>query len=967
MSTVTPVTVVPEESQDGVAVHASIDDLKIGIRILNVRLDRLLERTADWGLYLGDDEERLHLVLMAVGTSKEALEHCLSGPAAEGKVIERATFRSLHVAVLVVDEQHCIRFAGQLESLQEARDKSSTLPSQRNGVLVHDSLFAARYRVGAVLGRGATGEVYRAHDQTLQRAVALKILRLDERETHAHREEAKRRLLREARVVSALKHPHIVELYDASENAGLPYLVLELCEGGNLRKAMMAPATQEERERWVTEIAQALACAHDQGIVHRDIKPENILLTTDRLVKVADFGIAKAKERRDAPNTTLGIVGTPPYMAPEQLIGSAVDGRADQYAWGLVAYELLTKRHPRLRESTSPPANNDQGLPPNLSHVLARAMTTDPAGRYSDFHELLSELRPAPQRTKRRFALAAMALIAASSIISIAWTIWRHPADTSARSAPPAIVPSANSADGHASLFAAPPETVRAEARTSYEAAIQLWKDASPQEALDALQRTTELDPSFAQAHLLYALLDQVTPSARQHHQLAAQYRTKLSRRQLDLLEALTPSLQDPMDLEETRTRLEHLEASVPQDPDISLFIASRYLEGWNGKRALPAAERAIGVVQPARPIARLMRARALAKLDRFDEARAEYRDCISSSLSATGCLRWHARLEAGAGRCQDVERLGRRLMAAAPNNPDGYYFLAGGLAGQSAASSAMRDALNPRWQLAPQDERPWLRLEETFYIQVISGAFDDAERTLTEWEAEAQHFTDAEHHGMPAGQRLLLNLELGRKSRVATLAHAYLERSRAWTESGLTVFDIEAERFLYFAGAISREEFAHFRDDWLLAAQHRRIGWQDMDLYQWYEAFVQPVFDRDDALLAISRRPPGLVPDREIMNPEAMFRVGRMYLLAGQAPEALPFLKMSVDACFYRFPIPRMWARLEYARALVQTGEPAEAYKQLQTVTQRWGRDTRSATGTEARELVARLSLANTRKETVK
>jgi len=129
------------------------------------------------------------------------------------------------------------------------------------------------------------------------------------------------------------------------------------------------------------------------------------------------------------------------------------------------------------------------------------------------------------------------------------------------------------------------------------------------------------------------------------------------------------------------------------------------------------------------------------------------------------------------------------------------------------------------------------------------------------------------------------------------------------------------------------------------------------MDLYRWYEAFVEPVVDAQDALLARSERPQGMEePDREIMQTQAMQRLGRMYLLSGHIDEALVFLKRSIDACFYRYPFHQMWANLDYAIAVSQRGDSALALKSLDTISRRWGNDPRSKTNQEARALAARL-----------
>src|SRR5262245_16289816 len=206
--------------------------------------------------------------------------------------------------------------------------------------------FAGRYRVDRPLGRGGMGGVDRPYDTVLGRYVALKRIAQDPGTRRAER------LMREARAASALNHPHVVSVYDVGEADGVPFVVMELVEGGSLRARMEKGRVPLERAlQWLRDVADALASAHRAGLVHRDVKPENLLLTADDRIKIGDFGASKELEQPfdaiaptlTAPGQALTreghVVGTPRYMAPEQLCGDALDGRADQFAWGLVAYE----------------------------------------------------------------------------------------------------------------------------------------------------------------------------------------------------------------------------------------------------------------------------------------------------------------------------------------------------------------------------------------------------------------------------------------------------------------------------------------------------------------------------------------------------------------------------------------------------------------------------------------------------
>ena len=197
--------------------------------------------------------------------------------------------------------------------------------------------FAGRYTVTGPIGRGATGEVDRAYDTVLRRPVAIK--RLIGAASVARRA----RLLREARAVAQLSHPNVVNVFDVGEVDGASFVVMELVLGGSLRERLQRgpPPAIEEALDWLEQMADALACAHRAGLVHRDVKPANLLLTAEGKLKIADFGIVKELETGGGPaaltvtaTTSAALpltragtaLGTPRYMAPEQLRAETVDG-----------------------------------------------------------------------------------------------------------------------------------------------------------------------------------------------------------------------------------------------------------------------------------------------------------------------------------------------------------------------------------------------------------------------------------------------------------------------------------------------------------------------------------------------------------------------------------------------------------------------------------------------------------------
>jgi len=204
-----------------------------------------------------------------------------------------------------------------------------------------------RYHIVDEIGRGGMGRVLRAHDPQLDRWVAVKIIQ-PHLEAGPSSDEMKIRFLREARLAARLHHPGIVTVFDAGTEGDLLWLVMELVQGESLSHRLTHGPSPDRKESLeiVAKVADALGAAHAAGIIHRDIKPANILLLPDGTPKVTDFGVARAVGDNTALTRTGASVGSPSYMAPEQIRGEPVDPRADLFSLGVVAYQLLLKRRP---------------------------------------------------------------------------------------------------------------------------------------------------------------------------------------------------------------------------------------------------------------------------------------------------------------------------------------------------------------------------------------------------------------------------------------------------------------------------------------------------------------------------------------------------------------------------------------------------------------------------------------------
>ncbi|HEX9737409.1 MAG TPA: serine/threonine-protein kinase, partial [Thermoanaerobaculia bacterium] len=203
-----------------------------------------------------------------------------------------------------------------------------------------------RYEILGELGKGAMGVVYLAQDPIIKRQLAIKTFRMaysaKEKEVAQFRE----RFLREAQAIGQLSHPNIVTVHDVGQEGEDYFIAMEYVKGVNLKQRMQhdEPLALEFVLEVVAQIADGLDCAHQKGIIHRDVKPANIIITHDHLVKITDFGIARLEQS----NLTVAgqLLGTPNYMAPEQIQGRAVDARSDIFSLGVLLYELLTRKKP---------------------------------------------------------------------------------------------------------------------------------------------------------------------------------------------------------------------------------------------------------------------------------------------------------------------------------------------------------------------------------------------------------------------------------------------------------------------------------------------------------------------------------------------------------------------------------------------------------------------------------------------
>jgi serine/threonine protein kinase len=298
------------------------------------------------------------------------------------------------------------------------------------------TVLAGRYRVESTLGSGGMAVVYRAEDDILGRAVALKTLHHKYAEIPSFR----RRFRQEARAMASLDHENIVKVYDISQNGEVPFIVVECVSGRDLGDLLGGRRGGRLNEQFVrrmaTQLLHALSYAHRRGIIHRDIKPSNILLTSGGTVKVADFGIARIVEEDDVAMGEPGeIVGSARYMSPEQLRGEDATPRSDVYSVGVLLYHCLTGRPPfsgdvkslarqHIRRDPTPPRRLNKRITPGMEAVILKALCKNPRDRYFSANAMLDDIeveasprsaetsKPARRKARRGgLVLAAVAVL----------------------------------------------------------------------------------------------------------------------------------------------------------------------------------------------------------------------------------------------------------------------------------------------------------------------------------------------------------------------------------------------------------------------------------------------------------------------------------------------------------------------------------------------------------------------------
>jgi len=904
------------------------------------------------------------------------------------------------------------------EAVESPRSSHESGRALRSGMT-----FAGRYLLEARVGVGGMGELFRAFDTRLRRNVALKVLHR-ERALHAPFESSAR-ILREARAAAALSHANVVAIHDVGEHDGVPFIAMEYVEGHSLRAFVGTPDPPfETRLGWMIAVARALAAAHEKGLVHRDVKPDNVMIREDGTVKVLDFGIARYPESLPeirlpqdggpgepsdlAADANTRVVGTPGYMAPEQTRGDRIDGRADQFSWGVVAFEVFsgTLPWPMQRGGLSiaaaalseRPKPLGEPVPPHVAQVVERALAKVAVDRFPSMKQLVAALgadvesadsargggassradsRASSERERERASGSGMparprswlaggrsTLLVATLLVLMAFTVVvgrsvfggkAHPRRSDSAAAPPA--------DTAIIALPASPKC-NAIATAHYRDGLAALREASWEMAHGAFTDAATADPSCPEAQLRRVMTAQwfePIGKQREHFRLAAELRDGLSERDRVLFDSFLPIvILDPPDRDVSWRILESGLVRFPRDAELLLAAASvrmnLALDDAALEHGLELATRATDV-DPKYADAWQFQGRVLARLGRLDDELSALDACLRTSPGASDCMHDRTLIMRWRGNCTELAAEARRWIARSPNSGSAYWQLALALAEDGAPDDAIEEAVRQQLSHISDDHHAARWLNAMARLAAFRGDFDKAERLATQLAKQTAGDAALVWHLRPAIILMDAAEEAGHLDRAGDVAEPFLRRAPVWT-----VGDPTPELMTYepaMLGILLRQHRIS-PADWHARAslwEERvapRLGRLGTWSFRW-----GPASELHDVALEAWRNIPGVSEQTPTFGFNgfdlrmADIQQGRIALAAGEYARAVEVLEPSAKACLsFEQPFANARAQLWLGEAKEHTADKAGACDAYRFVLERWGgAKPRSKTADEARK----------------
>ena len=753
-----------------------------------------------------------------------------------------------------------------------------------------------------------------------------------------------------------------------------------------------------------------LEAAHATGLVHRDIKPENVMITHDGRVKVLDFGIAR-RPKLEAITARGLLVGTPHYMAPEYIKDQSLDPRVDQFAWGVMAYEMFAGRTPWvgadaitlmtaiLLEAPAPLVVDD--LPAAVSQVVMRCLEKDPARRHASMSEIIAllEMRPlalsadasvevaftspkhaergAARATRRHESRSRLELVldttthtpappphvlsmvpaaprparsrfGAIAAVSLCVAAAAIFASTHRREAPLAPASAMTTA-----VVAAPPTPARA----AFSSGKQAMRDASLEAAGRRFEQAASLEPGFSAAHLRAAvlLLRNEPMKARAHYQSAVQSRGALDAHDQIMLDALEPLLaRDPSDFAESERRLVQTLGSQPNDFELAWLLSwTRFFLGdfAGAREAIARAER----IDPTSALPALHRAGIEMFGGTREAAHRALEDCLERAPGATFCLKRRIRLEEIEGRCADAEHDARTWLTTDPESTEARRNLAQTMVAQGKSLDVAEEIMRQGWSKVPADERRHIELEDRDALAETAGDFVGAEKALRELVKMDEAEPELVVHASTTFSLTSLYAETGDTGSATVVANDFLRRKDGWTAPpGLDNFALEVDLTPSLlavqrrSGALANKDFDTRLTAWTSAWSARLPRvYRGFLWLTGYAATVETKAQAEAALAALPAYEP-LPPVLPGVTGDST--IGHVYALAGR-PEGLPILERAAKSCStFDAPLDAIRTHLWLADARAQAGDRAGACVEYKQVIQRGGKASRSARLAKAR-----------------
>ena len=818
------------------------------------------------------------------------------------------------------------------------------------------------------------GTVYRAFDERLGRRVALKIVRRDASSERSGENTA--RLLREARAAAALHDANVVAVFDVGEHDGETFVAMELVSGKPLRSFVGDDSISlATRLRWLAEIGRGLAAAHRAGLVHRDVKPENVMISDDGVVKVLDFGIARRPRGAVDPTaptdaggmgtiTQAGvIIGTPLYMAPEQLRGDA-DARSDQFAWGVVAYELLSGELPWKRTDAValvasiladvPPPLRVEELPPEIANAVAKALAKTPDERFASMEEVVtvfsglttlsgqraSKAHPV-RRTRRGVWMAAAGGIVATGVAATLM-LTRGPAGVRAEPMP---------------------RTTNPVALAAYKDALIAFREGQDETYVALLERAIGADPALAAAQLRLAIQNiwwrgGSPAAARAYGEAARRGRESLSPRERELLDAVEPALtHEPPAFDETSQRL-HTAAARGGDDALLRIIDCDFTIVANRPRDALAACRSALAADPQLVRSRVRLSEALQRVGSETGALEELAQCADAMPPSSACLLTRVFMHRGAGRCEAMAKDAHRVSRLESSGSRGWLSEGEARASLGAPVAEVAELFGQAQAHMRPATRAIAEPNYDIYLAALAGRLGDAIAAVPRYEAAIAGDDEAGRHLAAAHTLAQLQIETGDIAAAGRTAAAARARWAAWGAPRWLEEDLRPALVAIEvrAGLLARPEakvlVARWDGEW--RARFPGDASPGVVSERWAMMNAAGVETKEEATEALRLGVSG--GDSTYLGISLLASAapyGRALLRAGRADEAIPLLRRAAAYCQEARGIFGVFAaRLDLGEALAAKGDAKGACDAWREIVFRWGHATpRSVTVERVKE----------------